>query len=113
MSIWVREKLILKKVWFEEFMPYPHFIVYDIEATLAPFNGYSTDYLIYLSRHTPVTVAAHDILGCEPVSLVNENSECLIERFHSSLDRKARSNSCRCFKAIPISFRFFKCFQGR
>ena len=34
------EKPILKKVWFQkEFTPYPHFIVYDFDAILAPLNA--------------------------------------------------------------------------
>ena len=47
-STWECEKPILKKVWFEkEFRPYPHFIVYNFEAILAPLNEYPTDDLTY------------------------------------------------------------------
>ena len=38
-STWECEEPILKKVWLEkEFTPYPDFIVYDFEATLAPLS---------------------------------------------------------------------------
>ena len=82
MSTWDCEEPIFKKVWFEkEFTPYPHFIVYDFEAILAPLNEHLIDELIYLSRHIPISVAIHDSLSQEPVYLVDENPECLIERF--------------------------------
>ena len=82
MSTWDCEEPVFKKVWFEkEFTPYPHFIVYDFEAILAPLNEHLIDELIYLSRHIPISVAIHDSLSQEPVYLVNENPECLIERF--------------------------------
>ena len=81
-STWECEKPILKKVWFEkEFTPYPHFIVYDFEAILAPRNEHPTDDLAYLSRHIPISVAVHDRLGKEPVYLVDENPEHLIKQF--------------------------------
>ena len=68
------QKTNTKKVWFEkEFMPYPHFIVYDFEALLEPLNENHTDDLTYLSRNTPISVAFHDTLGKEPVHLFDEN----------------------------------------
>ena len=89
MSIWECEKPILKKVSFEkEFTPYPHFIVYDFEAILAPLNEHPTDDLTYLSRHKPISVAIHDILSKGPVYLVDENPERLIERFIKVLTEK-------------------------
>ena len=82
MSTWDCEEPVFKKVWFEkEFTPYPHFIVYDFEAILAPLNEHLIDELIYLSRHIPISVAIHDSLSQERVYLVDENPECLIERF--------------------------------
>ena len=61
------------------FTPYPHLIVYDFEAILAPLNEHLTDDLTYLSRHVPISVAVHDTLGKEPVYLVDEDPERLIE----------------------------------
>ena len=84
-------------------MPYPHFIVYDFEAILAPLNEHPTDDLTYLSSHIPISVAVHDTLSKELVYLVEENPKRLIERFIKVL---TRSNSCRCFEEAPISFRF-------
>ena len=53
-SIWGCEK----PIWFgKEFMPYPHFKVYDFEAILASPNEHSTDIMTYLLRHTTLSVA--------------------------------------------------------
>ena len=52
MSTWKCEEPILKKV---RFTPYPHFIVYDFEAILAPLIEHPTDDLTYLSRLIPIT----------------------------------------------------------
>ena len=63
-STWECEEPIFKKVRFEkEFALYPHFIVYDTEAILAPLNEHPTDDLTYLSRHIPISVAVHDTLS--------------------------------------------------
>ena len=65
-STWACEEPILKKVWFEKgFTSYPHFIVYDFEAMLAPLNEHPTDDLTYLSRHIPISIAVHDTLSKE------------------------------------------------
>ena len=71
-----------------EFTPYPHFIVYDFEAILTPFNEYPTGDLTYLSRHIPLSVAVHDILSKDPAYLVDENPERLIERHIEVLTEK-------------------------
>ena len=79
----------IKKVWFEKkFTPYPYSMVYDFEATLAPLNEHPTDDLTYLSRHIAISVAIHDTLSKEPLYLVDENSERLIERFIEVLTEK-------------------------
>ena len=80
MSTWECEEPILKKVRFEKkFTPYPHFIVYDFEVILALLNEHPRDDLTYLSRHIPISLAIHDTLSKQPVYLVNEKPECLIE----------------------------------
>ena len=89
MSTWECEEPILKTVRFEkEFTSYLHFIVYDFEAILAPLNEHPTDDLTYLSRHIPISVAAHDTLREEPVYLVDENPERFLERFIEVLTEK-------------------------
>ena len=71
-STWECEEPILKRVRFEkEFTPYPHFIVYDFEAILAPLNEH------------PI-----DDLSKELVYIVDENLERLIERFIEVLTEK-------------------------
>ena len=51
-SAWGCEKPVLKKVWFEKrFTPYPHFIVYDFEATVTLLNKPTTDDL-FIKTHT-------------------------------------------------------------
>ena len=88
-SAWECKKSKPKNVWFEkEFTPYPHFIVYDFEAILAPLNEHPTEDLTYLSRHTPVSVTIHDTLRKDPVYLVDENPERLTERFIKVLTEK-------------------------
>ena len=64
-----------KKVRLEkEFMPYPHFRMYDFEAILALLNEHPTDNLTYLSRHIPISVAVHDTLSKEPVYFLKTQS---------------------------------------
>ena len=106
-STWDCEKPISKKMWFEKnFSPYPHFIVYDLEARLVPFNEHPTGDLTYLSRHIEISVAVHDTLAKEElVYLVDKNPECLVQRFIEAVT-EAKSNSCRCFEAVSISLRF-------
>ena len=89
LSTWECEEPVLKKVRFEkEFTPYPHFIVYDIEALLAPLNEHPTDGLTYLSGHIPISVAVHDTLSKEPVYLVDKNPKRLIKQFIKTLTEK-------------------------
>ena len=62
--------------------------MYDFEAILVSLNEHPTDDLTYLSRHIPISVAVHDTLSKEPVYLVDENPEGLIERFIEILTEK-------------------------
>ena len=76
-------------VWFEkQFTPYPHYIVHDFEAILAPLNENPTDDLRYFSSHKAINVAIHDTLGKEPVYLVDKNPESMTERFTKVLTEK-------------------------
>ena len=106
-STWESEKPISKKMWFEKkISPYPHFIVYDLEATIVPLNERPTGDLIYSSKHIEISVAVHDTLAKEElVYLVDKNPGCLVQRFIEAVT-EARSNSCRCFEAVSISLRF-------
>ena len=80
MSAWECDESIIKRMRFEkEFTPYPHFIVHDFVAILVPLNEHLTDDLTYSSRHIPISVAVYDTLSKEPVYLVDENRERLIE----------------------------------
>ena len=80
MSAWECDESIIKRVRFEkEFTPYPHFTVHDFVAILVPLNEHLTDDLTYSSRHIPISVAVYDTLSKEPVYLVDENRERLIE----------------------------------
>ena len=73
-----------------EFTPYPHFMVYDFEAILTPFNEHPTGDLTYLSGHIPLSVAVHDTLSKDPAYLVDENPERLIERHIEVLTDKKK-----------------------
>ena len=102
MSTWECEESILKKLWFEkEFTPYPHFTVYDFEAILAPLNEHPTDDLTNLSRHILISVVVHDTLSKEPAYLVDENPECLIERFIEVLTEKQEVIAADVLKQHP------------
>ena len=102
MSTWEFEEPVLKKVWFEkEFTPYPHFIVYDSGATLAPLNEHPTDDLTYLLRDIPIRVAVHNTLNKEPVYLVYENPERLIKRFIEVLTEKQEAMAADVLKQHP------------
>lgn len=61
-------------------MPYLMFMP-DFEGMLALLNKHPTGDLLYLTRHTPISVAIHDTLGKELMYLVDENLEYLIEKF--------------------------------
>ena len=89
-------------MWFEkEFTPYPHFIVYDFEAILAPLNEHPTDDLTYLSRHISISIAIHDTLGKELVCLVDENPKSLIERFIEVFTEKQGAIAADVLKQHP------------
>ena len=108
--IWECEEPILKKVWFEkQFTPYPHFIVYDFEAILAPFNEHPTVDLTYLSRHIPISIVVHDTLIKEPAYLVYENLELLIEQFIETLTEKQEAIAVDVLKQhpYPTDFQMF------
>ena len=89
MSTWKCEEPILKKARLEkEFTPYPHFIVYDFEAVLAPLNKHPTDDLTYLSRHVPISDAVHDTFSKGSAYLVDKKPKRLIKQFVEALTEK-------------------------
>ena len=89
-------------MWFEKkFTPYPHFIVYDFEAILAPLKEHPTNNLTYLSSHIPISVTVHDILSKELVYLVDENPERLIELFIEVLTEKQEAIAADVLKQHP------------
>ena len=97
-SAWKCEEPILKKVRFEkEFTPYPHFIVYDFEAILAPLNEHSTDDLTYVSRHIPISVN----VGKEPVYLADKNLKRLIKQFIEVLTEKQEAIAADALRQHP------------
>ena len=102
MLTWECEEPILKKVRLEkEFTPYPHVIVHDSEAILAPLNEHPTDDLTYLSKAIPISVAVHDTLSEEPLYLVDENPERLIKRFIEVLTEKQEAIAVDVLKQHP------------
>ena len=100
-------------MWFgKELTSYPHVVVYDFEAILAPLNEHLIGDLTYLSRHMPISVAVHDTLCREPVYLVNESPKRLIERFIEVLTEKQGTVGADVLKQRHI-LQIFKCFQVR
>ena len=82
-------------MWFEEkFIPYPHFIVDDLEPRLVPLNERPADDLAYLSRHIEISVAVPDTLSEEreeePVYLADKNPDHLVEWFIEAVTEKQK-----------------------
>ena len=101
------EEPILRRVWFEkEFTLYPYFIVYDFEAMLVPLNEYPTGDLTYLSRHIPISIAVYDRLNKEPVYLVVEIPERLIERSIEVLTEKQEPIAANVIRQHPYPSNF-------
>ena len=101
------EEPILKKVRLEkEFTSYPHFIVYEFEAILAPPDEHPTEDLTYLSRHIAISAAVHDTLSKEPVYLVNKNPKRLIKRFIEVLTGKQEAITADALKQHPYPSNF-------
>ena len=101
-STWEFEEPMLKKLWLEKrFTPYPHFKVYDFEEIIAALNEHPTDNLTYISRHLPISVTICDTLSKEPVYLVDENLEGLIERFIEALTEKQEAIATNILKQHP------------
>ena len=72
--------------------------MYDFEAVLATVNEHPTEYLTYLSRHIPISVAIHDKLSEEPVYLVDKNPKRLIKRSIDVLTKKQEAMAADALK---------------
>ena len=80
---------------------------------LAPLNKHPTDDLTYLSRHIPISVVVHDTLSKEPLYLVDENPEGLIERFIEVLVEKQEAIVADALKQHPYPSDFQMVEQSR
>ena len=88
-SVWECEKPVLKNMIFEkEFRPYPYFIVYDFEALHKKKDEPQTEELTITSKHVPVSVAINDNLTNEPVFIVDQDPENLINSFMVDLQER-------------------------
>ena len=88
-SVWECEKPELKNMILEkEFRPYPYFIVYDFEALHKKMDEPQTEELTITSRHVPVSVAINDNLTNEPVFIVDQDPENLINSFMEDLQER-------------------------
>ena len=76
-------------------------LILTLYVDLAPLNKHPTDDLTYLSRHIPISVVVHDTLSKEPVYLVDENREGLIERFIEVLVEKQEAIVADALKQHP------------
>ena len=63
-----------------EFVPYPHYIVYDFETVLRKRNTAQTSDLRIDCSHIPVSIAINDTLTKEPVFIENQDPEQLTRR---------------------------------
>ena len=86
--------------------------MYDFETILAPLNEYPTDDLTFLSRHIPISVAIHDTWSKDPVYLVDEKPERLIERFIETLTEKQKAIAVDVLKQHPYPSDF-QMFPGQ
>ena len=68
-----------------KFVPYPHYIVFDFEAVFKERNLDLTSDLTIDCSHIPVSIAINDSLTNEPIFIVNQESERLIEEFVAEL----------------------------
>ena len=88
-SVWECERPVMKNMIFEkEFRPYPYFIVYDFEALHKKMHEPQTEELTITSRHVPVSVAINDNLTNEPVFIVDQDPENLINSFMEDLQER-------------------------
>ena len=76
--------------------------MYDFEGILAPLNEHPT----YISMHILISVAVYDTLSKEPVYLVDEDPERLIELFIKVLTEKQEVIVADAFKQHPYSSDF-------
>ena len=88
-SVWECEKPELENMILEkEFRPYTYFIVYDFEALHKKMDEPQTEELTITSRHVPVSVAINDNLTNEPVFIVDQDPENLINSFMEDLQER-------------------------
>ena len=88
-------------------------LILTLYVDLAPLNKHPTDDLTYLSRHIPISVVVHDTLSKEPVYLVDENREGLIERFIEVLVEKQEAIVADALKQHPYPSDFQMVEQWR
>ena len=73
------------KAFQQEFILYPHHILYDFKAVLRERNPAQTSDLMVNCFHIPVSFAINDSLTKEPVFIENQDHERLIEEFVEEL----------------------------
>ena len=102
-SVWECEEPELKKMRFKkEFIPYPYFIVYDFEALHKKMDEPQTEEIIITSRHVPVSVAINDNLTNEPVFIVDQDPENLINSFMEDLQERQRKIAEKVDSLYPL-----------
>ena len=69
----------------KKFVAYPHYIVYDFEATLRPRSCHRTQDLMINCSHFPVSITINDSLTQEPIFIENCDPELLISEFVEGL----------------------------
>ena len=77
----------LSKELGREFIPYPHYIVYNCEVVSAKKDLSVASNLTINSSHIPISVAINDSLNQEPIFLDNQDPEQLIKEFIAELVR--------------------------
>ena len=71
-----------------EFIPYPHYIVFDIEIILEVLNQCQTSDLTYIAKQIPVSDDICDSLMKKPAFIVHEDPQELLKQFVMELERR-------------------------
>ena len=88
-SVWKCENPELSsKSYPREFVPYPHYIVYDFEAVLRKRNFHQTSDVMIDCSHLPFSIAINNSLTKEPVFIENHDTEQLIKEFVEELTHR-------------------------
>ena len=86
----------------QEFVPYPHYIVYDFEAIFKKRDIFPTSDLMINCSHIPTSIAINDSLTKELIFIENGDPEVLVEEFVKELIHRQEIISRAVWKTYPM-----------